>query len=214
MIFTQSQPGSQWLPEWMSNYSIILLVKCFRKKMAEKYNSSPDISNESLSTRMLYQTIRSRFPKVRQLCTTQLNKWLLVDNDTSAVLLVDVREKEEQDISSIKNAMQITPSDGTGLILTKIESCSVEKVVAFCSVGYRSCALIQQLYNDLKNKDRLDIELYNLEGGLFKWANEDKPIVNSKDIDTKYVHPYSVIWGKFLNTDRRKYSNVDASSNL
>ena len=157
--------------------------------MTQKYKS-PDISNEHLSTRMLYQTIRSRFPKVRQLCTTQLDKWFSEDNESSTILLVDVREKEEQSISSMKNAIQITPDDGTEPILVKIECYPFKKVVAFCSMGYRSCALIQQLHNDLKSKNKADIDLYNLEGGLFKWANEDKPLVNTENIETKYVHPY------------------------
>lgn len=168
---------------------------------------NPDLSNESFSTKMLYKTIRSRFPNVQQLSTDTLDEWLTKsEEDKETVLLVDIREKDEQSISSIKNSIQITPIDGTEHVLEVMEKKKVTNVVAFCSMGYRSCEFIQKLYRELRDRDRVnDISLYNLEGGLFKWANEDRFIVDATGNATNFVHPYSVVWGKFLNQEKKKY---------
>ena len=49
-----------------------------------------------------------------------------------------------------------------------------------------------------------DVEVYNLEGSLFKWANESRPMVDHKDRPTSCVHPYNVVWGKLLHSHLRK----------
>ena len=168
---------------------------------------NPDLSKESFSTRMLYKTIRSRFPHVQQLSTDTLDEWLFKSEDKETILLVDVREKDEQSISSMKDSIKITPTDEIEYVLAEMDKKKASNVVAFCSIGYRSCEFIQKIYRELRNQDRLDsISLYNLEGGLFKWANEDKTIVDPVGELTNFVHPYSAVWGKFLNQEKRKYS--------
>lgn len=163
---------------------------------------NPDLSKENFSSRMLYKTIRSRFPRVNQLSTNMLENWL---QSEKAVLLVDIREKDEQSVSSLTNAIQITPADGADHVLSCMEGKEVSKVVAFCSMGYRSCEFIKKLYKALRDENKLEgVHLYNLEGGLFKWANEDKKIVDTLGQSTNFVHPYNAVWGKFLNPEKRK----------
>ena len=80
-------------------------------------------------------------------------------------------------------------------------------VVCYCSVGYRSSALAQQLqyelekpvYREMKSK----IMIYNLEGSIFKWANEGKDLEDNRGKKTIVVHPYNLIWGKLLNAELR-----------
>ena len=45
--------------------------------------------------------------------------------------------------------------------------------------------------------------VYNLEGSIFKWANENRPIVNGDDKPTHLVHPYNSFFGKLLESSRR-----------
>jgi len=44
--------------------------------------------------------------------------------------------------------------------------------------------------------------IYNLEGGLFEWANEDRPIYRGTD-RVHEVHPFNGVWGLLLRSDRR-----------
>ena len=55
-------------------------------------------------------------------------------------------------------------------------------VVCYCSLGYRSSALAQQLAYDL-----------------------DKPVhqEDNKGRKTVYDHPYNIVWGKLLNAELR-----------
>ena len=79
------------------------------------------------------------------------------------------------------------------------------QVVCYCSVGYRSSALAQELlsemrkpaYEEIKSK----IRIYNLEGSIFKWANEGKDLEDNRGRKTTVAHPYSSLWGKLLNAE-------------
>lgn len=55
---------------------------------------------------------------------------------------------------------------------------------------------------------RKDQPVYNLEGSLFKWANENRPIVDRNGAITEKVHPYNSVWGKLLYS----YKRADTSS--
>ena len=74
-------------------------------------------------------------------------------------------------------------------------------------MGYRSSYLAQQLlceldkpvYQVMKSK----IMIYNLEGSIFKWANEGKDLEDNEGLKTLVVHPYNVVWGKLLNAELR-----------
>ena len=70
-------------------------------------------------------------------------------------------------------------------------------VVCYCSVGYRSSDMAQRLYRAARNAD-VPLELYNMSGGIFQWAMEDRDIVNSGGAKAAAVHPYSALWGKLL----------------
>jgi 3-mercaptopyruvate sulfurtransferase SseA len=69
-------------------------------------------------------------------------------------------------------------------------------IVAYCAVGYRSSGFAQRLeklgYSDVQN----------LEGSIFKWANEGRPLAcGEAPADT--VHPYSNYWKRLVKPERR-----------
>ena len=35
------------------------------------------------------------------------------------------------------------------------------------------------------------VQVLNMEGSIFKWANEGKPLVDDKNEPTNFVHPFS-----------------------
>ena len=45
--------------------------------------------------------------------------------------------------------------------------------------------------------------VYNLEGSIFKWANEGRAMVDAAEQPTKLCHPYNFIFGKLLNKELR-----------
>ena len=81
-------------------------------------------------------------------------------------------------------------------------------VVAYCSVGYRSSALVDKLINHFESLEdhrwKATLELYNLEGSLFQWANEKRELVTCTGRKTVFAHPYNAVWGKLLDHNLRR----------
>jgi len=116
--------------------------------------------------------------------------------DLSAFQLLDAREKEEFEVSHLKNAIWVGYEDFN---LDRLENLDKQKpTLVYCSVGYRSEKITQKLLNEGFN------QVYNLYGGIFEWANASKPVFqNTKQV--KYVHAYDKVWGVWLNIDEKVY---------
>ena len=127
--------------------------------------------------------IQEKFPKVERISVSELKT-----KDLKDVLLVDVRKKEEFAVSHIPGAVHLEdPFD-----IAELASQSDKHIIIYCSVGYRSAAVVHELNNlGITNAT-------NLEGSIFEWANEDLPLVN-KAGSTRDVHPYDEYWGQLLN---------------
>lgn len=136
--------------------------------------------------------IAARFPDVRWVDAETLAGWM---SGTSAgeLVLVDVRNSEEQEVSQLHGAQNLNPVHPDIAALGIPEDA---KVVVYCSIGYRSAAVIEDL-------ERAGIQnVYNLEGGLFDWVNQDRPVYRAEErVDE--VHPYNRLWGLLLRKDRR-----------
>lgn len=48
------------------------------------------------------------------------------------------------------------------------------------------------------------MQVFNLEGSIFAWAEEGRPLVDTHNQPTTFVHPYNAVWGKLLSADKRK----------
>ena len=107
----------------------------------------------------------------------------------SKVVILDVREKGEFEVSRLKNAIWIGYDD---FDISRIDSIDKEReIIVYCSVGYRSSKIGEELIESgFKN-------VKNLYGGIFKWANENRPIYNDSSQTTE-VHAYNRKWGQFL----------------
>ncbi len=150
-------------------------------------------NHEALTWKEVTIDIRNKFPDVKQLQTAELQSWLTSPN-SEHVILIDARHKEEFNVSYISGAKNIPYNSKDPLTyLTNIKPDS--PIVVYCSVGYRSSILARKLQT-LGFK-----EVYNLEGSIFKWANEGRPLVQGHTIVHK-VHPYNAHWGCLLD---RKY---------
>lgn len=113
------------------------------------------------------------------------------------VVLFDVREDDEFAVSRIAGALQVDPGIWRSTFMRKFSgSVRGKTVVFYCSVGVRSSKLAERVQEELKAQGALAV--YNLDGGVFAWHNEDRPLVNGGG-KTPFVHPYDSHWGKLLN---------------
>ena len=147
----------------------------------------------STALKAIQKTVRLRFPDVRHIQIEELNDWL-GDATREDPVLLDVRSEEEFAFSHLPGAFQVDPQTSADEAAKIIGNAS--KVVVYCSVGYRSSRLAVRLQGEG------GIEVVNLEGSIFAWANAGYPLV--KGLETvKKVHPYSRAAGKMLREEVR-----------
>ena len=139
----------------------------------------------------ILSVVRETFPEVQQISTQQLAN-MLANNEE--VLLLDARSEEEFNTSHLQGALH---SDTVNTALSAINTNDQQQtIVVYCSVGYRSSDIAKQLQaRGVKN-------VVNLEGSLFQWANEGRPIVQGTKPVT-HVHPYDDDWGQLLHEPLR-----------
>ena len=136
--------------------------------------------------------IAARYPDVRWVDRDTVSRWMDDSSPTDLVLL-DVRAPEEFQVSHLRGARDADPRN------LNIEALSIPSdatVVVYCSIGYRSASIVDELKRAGIGK------IYNLEGGLFAWANEDRPIFRGTEQVHK-VHPFNRIWALLLRRDLR-----------
>lgn len=140
--------------------------------------------------------VRERFPRVRQLSTSELAAWM-ADPDRAAPVLLDVRAAAEFDVSHLHGARRVDPGCAAAELVSSLPPGS--SVVVYCSVGYRSsrCAtrLIEVGFTDVAN----------LDGSIFQWANEGRPVERAGEV-VHAVHPYDRAWGRLLRPELRAWS--------
>ena len=141
------------------------------------------------------KTIRAKFPTVAQVSTDTLQSWLDESPKRENLLLFDVREPEEYAVSHLQGARPAPSKDEALKVLQDVSS--DQRIVLYCSVGHRSSELAQFLMK------KGYTEVYNLEGSIFAWANEGRPVYRGKERVT-VVHPYDKIWGRLLKESLRK----------
>lgn len=130
------------------------------------------------------------FPNVKSIKIYKFTEWLN-EKDSSNPLILDARSQEEYAVSHIKLAQWIDSTHQAIPVLSEVPLDT--PIVVYCSIGYRSAKIAQQL--SLAGYQNV----FNLSGGIFQWANKGKPIFkDNHQVET--VHPYNFIWGKLLKS--------------
>ena len=151
--------------------------------------------DSTISWSLTLKTIRAKFPTVAHISTDTLQSWLDESLQRENLLLFDVREPEEYAVSHLQGARLASSKDEALKALQGVSS--DQRIVLYCSVGYRSSELAQFLMK----KGYKDV--YNLEGSIFAWANEGRPVHRGKE-RVQVVHPYDKTWGRLLKKSLRK----------
>lgn len=115
------------------------------------------------------------------------------------VLLLDAREWNEFKVSHIKHARHVGYDH---FDIGKLQSINKkQKIVVYCSVGYRS----EKISERLKKDGFTDVS--NLYGGIFEWVNQGKAVVDETGKVTENIHAYSKTWGVWLNKGVKVYDS-------
>ncbi|HZA99312.1 MAG TPA: rhodanese-like domain-containing protein [Gemmatimonadales bacterium] len=135
---------------------------------------------------ILQRRTAARFPEIRWITTDQLATW---QGDTlqPQPLLLDARTEQEYRISHLKGALPIDPYRPSLNSLRGVPQDSA--IVVYSSAGYRGARVASWLAKSGYTT------VVNLAGGLFKWANEDRPLFRDLNRPTAMVHPYDQRWG-------------------
>ncbi|XP_078278316.1 tRNA uridine(34) hydroxylase-like [Rhinoraja longicauda] len=148
--------------------------------------------------------IRWRFPAVRSLGPAALEQRLRGQRER--LLLLDVRSAAEYEVSHLEGAVRIDPDTSDVETVVKelgLTGGSEEKeVVCYCTAGYHGSEMAERLGKALP-PGRGSTRVYSLEGGLVRWANDGKHMVDSGGQTTALVHPYNKVWAQLLEPKYR-----------
>ena len=139
--------------------------------------------------------IRLKFPFVQGMTTVEFAQ-RLGDSKEFHPLILDTRSEEEYTVSHLAAARQFDVGSDFTAAPTLKEVSKDKPIVVYCSVGYRSAKVAQQLAQAGFS------QVFNLEGGLFQWSNEQRPLFHNGQ-PTQLVHPYNVVWGRLLEKHDR-----------
>ncbi len=130
----------------------------------------------------------SAFPQVKNISTHELHDML---EEQENFVLLDVRAKEEFQISRISSALHVSTP-------TEVSYPKKTKIIIYCSVGYRSARIADRLRKvGFSN-------VFNLRGSIFEWANKGFLLIDGES-PTFYVHPYNKKWGALLKPELHRY---------
>ena len=112
-----------------------------------------------------------------------------------APTIIDVRLPEEYDVSHIPKAHNLQSAEAIAAAFPDY----AEPIVVYCSVGYRSAAVAEELaslgYTSVKN----------LRHSIFEWAERGYGLENAAGSTAK-VHPYNRAWGSLIPKELHAYS--------
>ncbi len=135
--------------------------------------------------------VRHDFPTVRRISTAQLATWLK-DKTRIHPVLLDVRTDAEYQVSHLQSSVRAEPGSNPH----EVNIARDTPIVTYCSVGYRSAAFAKTL-NDAGYKN-----VVNLEGSIFQWAEEGRPLESAGRVAHE-VHPYNSTWALLLDKPLR-----------
>jgi rhodanese-related sulfurtransferase len=121
----------------------------------------------------LKEEVRARFPSVPRLTTVELDGWH--HKPEAQPLLLDARSEAEYNASRIPGARRADLSPAQLGIAGKFD----QPLVIYCSVGFDSAPVAVRYL--AQGYQRVQF----LEGGIFLWANEGRPLENSQGATDK-----------------------------
>lgn len=115
-------------------------------------------------------------------------------------LVLDAREKEEFQVSHLKDAVWVGYEDfDLDQVMQQVPN-KQNPIVVYCSIGVRS----EDIGERLKNAGYTNVK--NLYGGIFEWKNKGYPVYDEQQQETEKVHAFNTYWGRFLTNADKIYN--------
>ena len=128
--------------------------------------------------------VRRDFPEAKPVSTAELAAWI---EQKEGVVIIDARAPEEFAVSRIPGALRETAlKEAAAMALGSM------RVVVYDAVGFRSAEFTDALAAAGCG------ETFYLEGGIFQWANEGRPLIGADGEPSTKVHPYNKLWGRLV----------------
>jgi rhodanese-related sulfurtransferase len=158
-------------------------------------------------------SVRRWFPSIRHMPAIELAARLAAvhagaggahSTSGAQLLLLDVREPAEFSVSHIPGAVNVCPSPHTShdavraIVSSAMAQSDTSEVVCYCSVGVRSSQLALAISTVEPSWTH---RIHNLDGSIFRWANQGRQLVDNAGQPTATVHPYSSLWGRLVRPD-------------
>ena len=138
-----------------------------------------------------------RTHRVENLATDELAAMLA---GAEPPLLFDIRTAEEYEKSRISTAVRLDPDTSLDDFAARYGSLVTGRDLLFyCSVGQRSSELLERVESACEKEGAKSCR--NLRGGIFRWYNEGKPVVDASGL-TDNIHGYDPIWGMMVERRR------------
>jgi rhodanese-related sulfurtransferase len=165
-------------------FLMMLLWSACRYSGVAQIKDGPYCENKWFD-KMVRQTVKGTVPT---LDVSELKKRY------SEFQILDAREKEEFNVSHLKNAQFLGYKEMNEEALQKLDK--NKPVAIYCSIGYRSEKMTEKL-QEMGFKD-----IYNIYGSIFEWVNRGYPVVDSSGKETNKVHGYSRTWGIWVKNEK------------
>lgn len=124
----------------------------------------------------MYAEFREDFNGIGEVSADSLMEWMA----EGEVVIVDVREPGEREISRLPNS--ITPQE----LDFRLEGHDNQRIVIYCTIGYRSGKFTKSLM-------KKGVKACNLAGGILAWVHHGGPIEHEGN-PARRVHVYGKQW--------------------
>jgi rhodanese-related sulfurtransferase len=148
------------------------------------------LAGRPIAFEILQRRTAARFPGVKWITTDELARWQ-ADSGQPQPVILDARTAPEFAISHLERAVPVDPYRPSLRSLGK--AAKNDAIVVYSSAGYRGARVAEFL------RRAGYTSTVNLAGGLFKWANEGRPLFRAEGRPTALVHPYDRRWGMLLD---------------
>lgn len=105
-------------------------------------------------------------------------------------IVLDVREKEEFEVSHIRHARHVSALWFDMRALYDLPKDTT--IVVYCSVGNRASRIVERI------RKAGYTQVYYLYGGIFEWLNQRNPIYRKDGVQTTEIHVYQTQWSQWL----------------
>jgi rhodanese-related sulfurtransferase len=150
-------------------------------------------AGRTIAFEVVHRMTDRKFPNGKWVAPADLVRWRS-DPGRAPPVVLDARTEEEYAVSHLQAAVRIDPYRPS---LRPLRGFSKDTaIVLYSSVGYRGA----RVANFLERQGYTQV--YNLDGGEFRWANEGHPVYRQGSPTTD-VHPYNAGWGLMLESRHR-----------